>query len=84
MTILGLTGDATAGEMVFSDNACSVVGCHGPDGTVDNPLGPLVMAASDEQIVDTFLNGKGSMPAQSSLSDQELADVLAWLNANFG
>ena len=47
-------------------------------------LAELVPASDDAMIVNTFLNGKGSMPAQSALSDQELADVLAYVNANFG
>jgi mono/diheme cytochrome c family protein len=85
-TILGLTGDAAAGETVFMDNLCSSAACHGPDGTSGTApaLTEQVPAASDEQIVNSLLNGKGDMTPQSALSDQELADVLAYVNANFG
>ena len=33
-------------------------------------------------VVNTVLNGEGQMPSFSTLSDQEVADLLAWLDAN--
>ena len=86
-TILGLNGDAASGEALFSAGACATPACHGADGVSGSAtpsLGDSVPNASDEQIVNTFLNGKGSMPPQSNLSDQELADLLAYVSNTFG
>jgi cytochrome c551 len=84
--ILGLDGNASAGQSVFANNLCSNAICHGTDGTNgDAPsLAEQVAAGSDQQLVTSLLNGKGDMPTQGALSDQELADVLAWLNETFG
>lgn len=79
--ILALTGDATAGATVFSDNCAT---CHGADGTGDS--GPSLVAAvpgySDEELLGIMLEGKGSMAA-IALADQEAADVLAYLTETF-
>lgn len=79
---LDLTGDATNGGTIYG-NTCAV--CHGADGSgVSGPaLTGTVAGMSDEDVVDVMLNGKGSMPAQS-LTNQEAADVLAYLRATFG
>jgi cytochrome c551 len=79
---LDLTGDATNGGTVFGDT-CAV--CHGADGSgVSGPaLTGKVGGMSDEDLVDVMLSGTGSMPAQS-LTNQEAADVLAYLRATFG
>lgn len=84
--ILGLDGDAAAGANVFSTAGCNIEACHGADGETGSApsLSSLVSAAMDDRLVDSLLNGRGSMPAQSSLSDQQLADVLAYLNEDFG
>ena len=86
-TILGLSGDSAAGATLFASSTCGTAACHGSDGSsgaATPPLNTSVPAASDEQIVSTFLNGKGSMPAQSNLSDQQLADLLAYVTDTFG
>lgn len=85
--ILAIEGDAAAGQMVFQGNSCSVDACHGADGVSGMSMPSLdvsVPNASDAQIVTTFLNGKGSMPPQAQLSDQQLADVLAYVSNTFG
>lgn len=78
---LDLTGDSTAGEAVYAAN-CS--GCHGADAT--GGIGPDLTEhsgnLSDEEIVLTIAEGSGNMAAVA-ISDQEIADVLAWLRANF-
>lgn len=89
--ILELEGNASAGEAVFSAN-CGTTDCHGPDGQggVDAPdpapmpLDVLVGAREDLAIVRVMLNGLGNMTPQSHLSDQQLADVLAYVNETFG
>ena len=82
-TILALDGDVTSGTTVFS-SSCSA--CHGTDGT--GGLAPVDLTShaatlSDEAIVDTVLNGVGSMPA-ISIDDQSIADVLAYIRSEFG
>lgn len=86
-TILGLEGDAASGETLFASSGCNIMSCHGADGLSGAAMPPLsssVAAASDEQIVTTFLEGKGTMPAHSNLSDQQLADLLAYVTETFG
>lgn len=89
-TILGLNGDAASFGSLFTAN-CGIAGCHGPNGNdgaapaLQDRVGPL----SDEEIVDILLTGVADgdsgmvMTPQSHLSDQELADALAYVNANF-
>jgi alcohol dehydrogenase (cytochrome c) len=76
----GAAGDASAGEQVFADN-CSV--CHGALGTGGNG-GPDIsgeQSADVGHIVDQVTNGGGGMPAfGGTLSDQQIADVAAYVN----
>lgn len=84
-TILGLSPDPAAGSTAFSGN-CGIAACHGPDGDsgpTAMPLSMRVPALTDEAIVGILLNGQGGMPAQDARSDQELADVVAYLNETF-
>lgn len=85
--IVGLEGDAANGESLFGTNACSAMGCHGEDGLSGSATPSLDMsvpAAMPEDIVETFLDGKGGMPPQSFLEDQQLADLLAYVTETFG
>lgn len=86
--ILELQGDATNGEAVFG-MSCGLSSCHGADG--DTPataetasLSDEVPEFSDRALVNIMLNGYETMPPQSAFSDQELADVLAYLRDTFG
>ena len=73
-TILDLTGDEANGADVYSSN-CAV--CHGASGEgISGPSMSSVQGLSDEQIVDTILNGIDSMPAFDNLPDQDIADLL--------
>ncbi|MCK6521874.1 cytochrome c [Myxococcota bacterium] len=81
--ILALTGDSTAGATVFS-NTCA--GCHGADGASGYAANLVeeIPEKDDAFIVGVIINGyEGGMPAQD-LSDQEVADVLAYVRATFG
>lgn len=81
--ILALTGDSTAGATVYS-NTCAT--CHGADGSGGS--GPALTSEmseqSDEEFVSIVLYGEDRMPAQSQLSDQEIADVLSYCRDTFG
>ena len=76
-----LTGDAANGETLFATN-CSA--CHGADATGASApdLTSGVQATStftDEQLSSVISNGVGSMPAISTLDEQGIADVIAYL-----
>ncbi len=78
--ILALDGDAAIGVEVY-DKRCS--GCHGDDGeggggpAVDGMLG----AFAPEQLVTLILDGVGDMPAHDDMEDQDIADLLAHMEA---
>lgn len=87
-TILGLTGDPTNGEAVYTAN-CAV--CHAASGLgVDDPETPgtgvnLTEAAgetdADAEFIPYIIDGVGDMTAfGDTLSDQDIADVLAYLH----
>lgn len=87
-TILGLTGDSAAGETVYGAN-CAV--CHAASGLgVDDPTSPgvgvnLTEAAgetdADAEFIPYIIDGIGDMTAfGDTLSDQEIADVLAYMH----
>ena len=78
--ILALTGDATAGETTYTGN-CS--GCHSADGAGSDSFPALTDATFSEDSVNTVLEGAGSMPSFSGLEDQDIADVLAYVEATF-
>lgn len=81
-TILALDADAAAGEAVV-DEHCVV--CHDKAGATDAvgpALSPYVSANTDEAILTIVLDGVGAMPAQN-VDDQQAADLLAWLRAEF-
>ena len=83
--IAALTGDAATGETVYT-NSCAF--CHtatgGENGTTP-ALTARVSSLSKEAIIETVLNGSGSMPGfASTLEDQQVADVVAYVQSAFG
>ncbi len=80
--VLGLEGNRDAGEGIFTMGTCSADGCHStaPSST---DLTDVVPNLTSETIVDSLINGKGLMPTQGALSDQQLADVLAYIEETF-
>jgi cbb3-type cytochrome c oxidase subunit III len=87
MPALTLHGDSSRGHFLFQRNCA---GCHGMNGRsgiapeIGNPV--FQKAATDDFIVRTIRNGRAetAMPAfqrpeASALSDQDIADVLAYL-----
>jgi mono/diheme cytochrome c family protein len=79
--ILALKGDATAGATVYKDQGCTT--CHGADGkgtsvTMENVAAAAV--SEKEESIEQILNGGGLMTAyKDKLSDQQIADVVAYL-----
>ena len=80
--ILALSGDATAGETLYTGN-CS--GCHGADGTGSESFPALTGVTADTTHVNIVIDGitGTSMPGFSTLSDQDIADIFAYIEANF-
>lgn len=70
------SGDATSGAAIYADNCAS---CHG--ASAQGGAGPALAGISDSAgVIDTILYGAGGMPGfSSSLSDQDVSDVLAYL-----
>lgn len=79
--ILALTGDAAAGATTYSGTCAA---CHGADGQggVGAVLTDAVPGLEDADLVDTIILGSGDM-APVSLTDQEVANVVAHLRASF-
>lgn len=76
-TILGLSGDATAGADVYDANCAS---CHGTDGSGGSGPSLLDEYPGAAEAVDVILEGTGDMPAFDTLADQDIADLLAFLD----
>lgn len=73
-------GDPKAGKTIFADN-CSV--CHGSEGSGGN-VGPSLQEAQLAQeeeavLVQIIEGGDGMPPFGGQLSDQEIADVAAYV-----
>ena len=85
-TVTSLTGNAGAGDGVYGFS-CGSADCHGPDGNNGTgaaaDLATVIPSRSDDDIACIVKSGKGGMPAQTNLSDQDIADVIAHLRATF-
>lgn len=77
-TIAGLTGDSATGATLFVDNGCN--GCHADDAS--GGTGPALagIGADDTDAVNTVIDGDGDMPSFTDLSDQDIADLFAWIS----
>lgn len=77
------SGDAAAGQTTFAQTCAP---CHGADakgtGAGPNITGEVNELAEDE-LAGIIKNGYENMPAQN-LSDQQVVDVIAWLEQSFG
>jgi len=83
----GLEGDPVAGKEIFLGTAgCG--GCHtladaGTSGTVGPNLDQS--PASEDLVVDRVTNGRGAMPPfQGTLTEQQIADVAAYVSQAAG
>jgi mono/diheme cytochrome c family protein len=82
----GMAGNAEAGAEVFASAGCG--GCHtlaaaDASGTKAPNLDEL--QPSEAAVAEQVRNGGGGMPAFGDrLSDQEIADVAAFVSANAG
>jgi mono/diheme cytochrome c family protein len=86
---LGLNGRQAQGRRVFQEhcaschNAYSSAGSMGPSlqGLFRKRYLPSGLPANDRFVVQTIVSGRGMMPpAGGALSDQQLADLMAYLH----
>jgi hypothetical protein len=87
--ILALPADPMAGAVDFpSTCGLGASPCHEVDGTSGGGMAAdLTLVApllSDREIVTAVLEGSGQMPSQSSLEDQTIANLLAYIRAAWG
>ena len=76
--IAALTGDATAGLAVYETNCTS---CHGVDAAGGSAPGLAGINTSIDDQIDITLNGLGTMSGYDFLTDQEIADVIAYTSS---
>lgn len=69
----------SAGEEAYVKNNCA--SCHGADlsGGAGVSLEKVGSELSAEEIEDVIENGKGRMPAQNKVSDEDRAEIAEWL-----
>ena len=86
-TTTALEGDPVAGKAVFT-GASGCIGCHTlSDAGSTGQVGPNLDDAmpSAELVMDRVTNGQGGMPSfSSSLSEQQIADVAAYVSSVAG
>ena len=68
------TADLANGESIFN-TTCGA--CHPASGSIPD----LASSLSDEEFTAVITNGSGGMPAQSSLSAQDVTDVVAYVRS---
>jgi mono/diheme cytochrome c family protein len=79
------TGDAVAGKVIFTANcgSCHTLADAGTSGTVGPNLDDAKPPAS--LVIDRATNGKGVMPPfKGTLSEQQIADVAAYVSSAAG
>ena len=73
----GLTGDPAAGQTVFAANNCAACHCAAASGGCALSGPPIVGVTAGT--LDGVLRGDQAHPAKVELSDQDLADLQAYL-----
>jgi len=79
-------GDAAAGEATYTSMGC--VGCHGQAGNSMVPMFPTLAGAEESFIVSQLTGfrsgevaGSTMQPMASSLTDEQIANLAAYLSA---
>lgn len=70
-------GDTALGEAVYADSGCAA--CHCADASGDCALSAPGLVGADAATLDDFLRGDVSHPVKPPLSDQDIADLEAYL-----
>lgn len=69
-----LVGDPATGEPLYRANC---LGCHGPDGQGAHSMYPGGELSDD--LIETILEGLSGMPSFERLTNQEIADLVAYI-----
>jgi mono/diheme cytochrome c family protein len=69
-----LTGDEANGQVLYDANCA---GCHG--ASADGGSGPSLLGEDLGEFLEVVPNGEGSMPAFPDMSDQDIADIYAFV-----
>ena len=72
--IEALSGDAVAGATLYEAN-CRL--CHGSNGRGAHTMYPGGSLSPD--LIETILEGLSGMPSFDNLSNQEIADIVAYI-----
>ena len=72
-------GDAAGGALVFLNNGCGA--CHCDDASGGCALGAPALIGVEADELDERLRGDASHPVKFDLSDNELADLQAYLGS---
>ncbi len=77
-TIAGLTGDAELGQPLYTTHC---VRCHADDlsGTSVGPA--LKSSIFDASTIDIILDGEDEMPPYDNLSDEDIANMVAYIES---
>lgn len=67
-------GDEVAGEILF-DGKCAA--CHG--ASAEGASAPSILEQPDAHFVSAVQEGIGNMPAFPDLTDQDIADIIAFV-----
>ena len=75
-----LSQEAEQGKALFLSNNCN--NCHPSEGRAGG-TGPRLSTTgkSDEEIINIIRRGRGSMPANSRLSNDEINKIIAYIRA---
>lgn len=76
--IVATAGDVDAGARVFAARCAPCHGAAGEGTTAAPALGARFAARDDAAIARVILTGSGQMPGNPSLSDRDVAAVIAW------
>jgi mono/diheme cytochrome c family protein len=74
--IEALTGNSSSGALIYAEN-CEI--CHGTDGQ-SGTISKNITGEGNSGTITIVLAGEGQMPSFSELSDQEIADVAAYVD----
>jgi len=74
-TIGTLNGDEANGEVLYDANCA---GCHG--ASAEGASGPAIYNEDADDFVEAIQEGEGSMPAFPDMSEQDIADIIAFVD----
>lgn len=68
-------GDINIGEVLYTADCAA---CHGVDATGGS--GPSIIGEDPDEYFEIILEGEGDMPAFPEYTDQDITDVIAYID----